>query len=74
MFELLSKSRKKKDFPFNIAENMPVNGGTKQLTIIEKNECYSYADELTGEIVTIKRSVRTESRERVTVIKRNCRR
>ncbi len=73
MFELLSKSRKKKDFPFNIG-NMPVNGGAKQLTITEKTEYCSYADELTGEIVTIKRSVRTESRERVTVIKRNCRR
>ncbi|MCD8089558.1 MAG: hypothetical protein LUD81_02870 [Clostridiales bacterium] len=57
MFEIFNR---KKGIPFDFSSlNVPVSGGTKQLTISEKSEYYSYIDEFTGEIVTLRRSVRT---------------
>lgn len=72
MFDMLSKKQRKQSVPL-ISEygKMPVSGGTKQLTIAEKEEYYSYIDELTGEAVMIRRTVRTESRERITVTRRS---
>ncbi|MCD8090525.1 MAG: hypothetical protein LUD81_07905 [Clostridiales bacterium] len=70
MFEILNRKQRKQDIPFNFSSlNVPVGGGTKQVTVTEKSEYYSYVDELTGEVVTLRRSVRTESRERISVVR-----